>query len=452
MNQNRVLAPGEEVVMDSLKEIWDEVMRQLSEELTPTAVSTWFMECEPVEIDGDRFIIQTKSDFKKTIINNRYKSKIQNILSDLFSSDFELVVLVPEELDSYIRSADEIENNNIPAELADYTFENFIVGASNQFAHAAAIAVSENPGKKYNPLFIYGNSGLGKTHLLCAIGHAFYDRDHSMKISYIKGEEFMNRMVKSIKEHNTEEFRNEFRSVDLLLMDDIQFIAGKESTQNEFFHTFNTLYESGKQIVITSDRLPKEMSLLDDRLRTRFESGLMADIQPPDYETRMVIARTKAAQIGLLLPAEGYEYIAGKITSNVRQIEGVIKRITAYKEILGTGVTMEYVIKATEDVISVGPYTPSPSKIIKETANYFSVTEEDIKGQSKLKNIATARHISMYLMRTLTNLSLVDIGKEFEGRHHTTVLSSIRRVEEMIKEEPNIQLTIRDITSNINSI
>ena len=432
--------------MNSLMDIWQEILRHLSSQLTPTAINTWFSDCEPVALEECRLVLRTPSEFKKSIISQRFSSIIVSFLSDLFSCDFDLLILVGDEEYEKEPAA---EDDDLP-EMAGYTFDNFIVGNSNKFAHAAAISVAENPGKNYNPLFIYGNSGLGKTHLLWAIGHSIRERFPEKKISYIKGDDFTNEMVKSIKEGKTEEFRNKHRNVDLFLVDDIQFIAGKQSTQIEFFHTFNYIYEAGHQIVITSDRPPMEMSLLDDRLRTRFEGGLMADIAPPDLETRMAIARNKASRLGLILPDDIIEYIASTITANVRQLEGVIKRLTAYKEILNSDITRASVDRAIEDVIKKGTDIPKPDNIIRETAKYYSLKPEDLKGNNRSKNTAMARQISMYLMRQLTNLSLNDIGKEL-GRNHTTALSSIRKIEDLMRSDPDITGVIRDITSNITT-
>ena len=434
--------------MNSLQEIWNEVIKILSRELTSTAINTWFADCEPVALDDCRLILHTSSDFKRDIIQQRFADTIKAALSDIFSCDFDLVLLVGDELSEYNEKSR--EENPLP-EMAGYTFDSFIVGSSNKFAHAAAIAVAENPGKKFNPLFIYGNSGLGKTHLLLAIGQAIHEKDPRAKIAYVKGDEFTNQMVKAIKEGTTEDFRTRYRNVDLFLVDDIQFIAGKQSTQAEFFNTFNNIYEAGHQIVITSDRPPLEMSLLEDRLRTRFEGGLMADIQPPDLETRMAITRNKAALLGLVLSDESVEYIAENITANIRQIEGVIKKITAYKEILNAVITIEWVKRAIEGVIRDGDTIPKPNVIISETAKYYSLREEDLRGQSRSKNTAMARQISMFLMRQLTNMSLQDIGKEYEGRNHSTVLSSIRKVEELVKVDANTAGIVRDITSNITN-
>ena len=438
----------EVLCMNSLQEIWNEILRLLSQQLTPTAITTWFSDCEPVDMEDCRLILHTTSNFKRDIILQRFGDTIKAALSDLFSCDFDILVLAGDELNDYVAKSK--EENSLP-EMAGYTFDRFIVGNSNKFAHAAAIAVAEKPGKNYNPLFIYGNSGLGKTHLLMAIGHTIQNRDPSAKIAYIKGDDFTVQLIKAIRENTTDDFRTRYRKVDLLLVDDIQFIAGKQSTQEEFFHTFNAIYEAGHQIVITSDRPPLEMSLLDDRLRTRFEGGLMADIQPPDLETRMAITRNKAAQLGLILSDEAVEYVASKITANIRQLEGVIKRLTAYKEILNDVITTESVDRAIKDVIRIGTDIPKPENIIRETAKYYSLKEEDLRGQSRSKNTAMARQVSMYLMRSLTNLSLKDIGEQYEGRNHATVLSSIRKVEDMMQRDPKMAEIIRDITSNITT-
>ncbi len=435
--------------MNSLNDIWDKIIEILSHQLTATAINTWFSDCTPVDIEDSRLVLHTTSDFKRDIINSRFGETIKAALSDLFSCDFDLLILSGDEISDF--AIKKKVDSSLP-EMAGYTFDRFIVGNSNKFAHAAAIAVAENPGKTYNPLFIYGNSGLGKTHLLLAIGQQIHERSPEKSIAYIKGDEFTNQLVKSIKDGTAEEFRQKYRNVDLFLVDDIQFIAGKQQTQNEFFHTFNNIFEAGHQIVITSDRPPLEMSILDDRLRTRFEGGLMADIQPPDLETRMAITRNKAGQLGLLLSDDAVEYIANNITANIRQLEGVIKRLTAYKEILDDVITIDSVKRAIKDVIRIGTYIPTPESIIRETARYYSLKAEDLRGQSRSKNTAMARQVSMYLMRSLTNLSLKDIGAEYEDRNHATVLSSIRKVEDLLKTDPTMAGTVRDITSNINSV
>ena len=438
--------------MNSIYDVWQAVLDQLSKKLTSTTIKAWFSDCEPIEIEDCRLVLSMGNsagcEFRRDILLTRFGDMIRAALSDLFSTEFDIQILCGEELEEY--QSKKTEDNALP-ETAGYTFENFIVGNSNKFAHAAAVAVADKPGQAYNPLFLYGNSGLGKTHLLRAIGEQIHKKNPAARIAYIKGDDFTNQMVKALKDGNVEEFRNKYRNVDLFLVDDIQFIAGKRATQEEFFHTFNNIYEAGHQIVITSDRPPLEMSLLDDRLRTRFEGGLMADIQPPDLETRMAIIRNKAAQLALILPDEAVEYIAEKITDNVRQLEGVINRITAYKEIMGEVVTMEVVVKAVQDVIRDGTYTPKPETIIQETARYFSLQESDLRGQSRTKNTTMARQISMYLIRSLVSMPLQEIGTHYEGRNHSTVLNSVRKVEELLKKDPSMGAMIRDITSNITS-
>lgn len=435
--------------MDSLEEIWKQILDIIAKDITPTAYNTWFSDCTAVDLTDCRLVLHTSSDFKRGIIMNRFGEVIRGALYDLFSCEFELEVLAGDELLEYEKHGS-AKPSPYP-EMEGYTFDRFVVGPSNKFAHAAAIAVANNPGKVYNPLFIYGNSGLGKTHLLLAIGEKIL-RDHpEFKIAYLKGDDFTNELIHSVRTGTSEEFRQKYRNMDLLLMDDIQFIAGKRSTQEEAFHTFNSVYEAGHQIVMTADRPPMEMAQLDDRLRTRIEGGLMADVQPPDIETRTAIILNKAAQLGLVLPSDVVNYIAESITSNVRQIEGVVKRLTAYKEILNDTITISSVKRAIKDVIRVGNYIPTPEVIIEETARYYSLQPSDLRGQRRSKNMAMARQVSMYLMRNLTNLSLVDIGTQYEGRNHSTVLASIRKVEEMIKTDPAVAATVRDISSNINS-
>ena len=435
--------------MNSLTDIWSVVMDSLSQELTQTAINTWFSDCTPIEINNNTLIVHTTSDFKRSIIQARFEKTICAKLYDLFSCPFELVVLAGD--DELLEYREKRPSAEEMPEMDGYTFDRFIVGPSNKFAHAAAIAVSQNPGKVYNPLIIYGNSGLGKTHLLLAIGQTIRHNNPGAKIAYVKGEEFVNQMVKSIGTGTAENFRQKYRNADLLLMDDIQFIAGKDSTQEEFFHTFNCLYEAGKQIVVTSDRPPKEMKRLNDRLCSRLEGGLLADVQPPDLETRTAIIRTKAAQFGMVLSEEVVQYIAENITSNVRQLEGVVKRLTAYRDILDDTITVDSVKRAIKDVIRTGTYIPTPDVIIEESARSFQLSGADLRGQSRSKKTAMARQIAMYLMRNLTNLPLKEIGEEFGGRNHATVLSSIRKVEELLKSDPEIAATVRDITSNINS-
>ena len=435
--------------MNSLQDIWAAVIDVLSQNLTPTAISTWFSDCTPVDINGSELVIHTTSDFKRDIIVNRFAETIKQALSDIFSTSFGLVVLAGDELSEY--QSHKPDDDPLP-EMAGYTFDRFIVGNSNRFAHNAAYAVAQNPGSAYNPLFIYGNSGLGKTHLLLAIGQAIRERDPSTKIAYVKGDDFTNQLLKSIKEGTGEEFRLKYRNVDLFLVDDIQFIAGKDSTQEEFFHTFNNLYESHKQIVLTSDRPPNEMVRLEDRLRTRFEWGLLADIQPPDYETRMAIIKNKAANLGFDLPDDVCNYIAENITNNVRQIEGTVKKIKAFKELNGMVLDVPNVARAIKDMFKgKAENLPTPSLIVSEVCQYYGIEEQVLRSTLKNKNTAEARQVAMYLIRTMTNLSLPEIGREFD-RDHTTVMHGLKKVEQTLQNSASpLNDTIRDITANVNN-
>jgi chromosomal replication initiator protein len=434
--------------MNSAADVWSKVLKILGNELTSTAITAWFDDCRAVEISDNRLVICTTSNFKKDVIEGRFLGSLKNALKELFSGDFDVLVLGEGEFDPYKPRA---TAGHDPAE-EEYTFERFVVGNSNKFAHAAAKAVAEGQIKNFNPLFIYGDSGLGKTHLLHAIRHAVSKKHPEYNIVYVKGDDFTNELILALQVGKNVEFREKYRGADLFLMDDIQFIAGKIQTQEEFFHTFNTLYEANRQIVFTSDRPPGEMTRLEDRLKTRFESGLLADIQPPDYETRMAIIRNKAQQLGLFLPDDVCNYIAENMTSNVRQIEGAVKKVMAYRDLMNDSITVSSVAKAIKDMFKEKTeYIPTSDLIIDETAKYYSLTSEDLKGQRRTRNTALARQISMFLIRKLTNLSLKDIGDLYEGRDHTTVLPSIRRIEESIKSSASFNQTIRDITANINS-
>ncbi len=334
----------------------------------------------------------------------------------------------------------------------EYTFENFIVGSSNKFAHAAARAVADNPGQSYNPLFIYGPPGVGKTHLLYAIANGIRRDNPNANVVYIKGDQFTNELIAAIQSGKNIEFRSKYREADLFLIDDVQFIAGKESTQEEFFHTFNKLYEEHKQIVMTSDRKPSDMLTLEDRLKTRFEWGLLADVQPPDYETRMAIIKNKAKSLGLQLGDDVCNYIAINVTNNVRQIEGTVKKILAYRDLNNMPLDLPNVSRAIDDMFkSEGNALPTPGLIISQVCKFYNLEEAVIRGTQKNKGTAEARQIAMYMIRKLTNLSLPDIGKEF-GRDHSTVLYAIRKVEVALKNgDKETRDRIRDITSNVNS-
>ena len=434
--------------MQSVSDIWAMILDRLREDLSETTIKTWFDETTVVALEGTELILHCPNAFKRSNIQDRFLPNIEAGLKDIFSSDMTVVLLD----DDALRQRQDPQEPKTASimDSGEFTFETFVVGPSNQLACSAARAVADAPGRHYNPLFIYGSSGLGKTHLLYAIAHGIRQKNPSAKILYIKGDEFINDFVEAVRSGKAGEFRIKYRDADLMLVDDIQFVAGKVETQNEFFHTFNTLYESKKQIVLTSDRPPQEMALLDDRLRTRFEWGLMADVQQPVLETRVAIVKNKAANLGLILSNEVANYIANKITSNVRQLEGTVHKIKAFHD-LGIEIDQATVDRAIQDMIRSNEFTITPDNIIKEVCRYFRVEEDQIRGPSRSRDILNARQIAMYLIRRMTSLSLDDTGKLFGGRDHSTTLNGVTKVENRMKNDNTYAETVKAIITNINA-
>ena len=436
----------EDLPLNSASDVWQAVLKLLEQHLSPTAISTWFSDCQVVELLDNRLILHTPSEFSQNIIMTRYLDLVKDALKEIFAADFDVQVIGDEELARRINRQPPLRQEFLGGD--QFTFDKFVVGPTNRIAYAAALAVSQNPATKYNPLFIYGDSGLGKTHLLYSIANALRISRPDFRIVYIKGDDFTNELINAIQTGSNSEFREKFRMADLLLVDDIQFIAGKIQTQEEFFHTFNALYESGRQIVLTSDRAPKDMLRLEDRLKSRFEGGLMVDVQPPDYETRVAILKNKAARMGIPLAEEACVYIAENIKSNIRQIEGILKKIQAYLELeRAENLDMDLVENITKEVIrSERSYTPE--YIIEKTATFYDLSPEDILGKGKTKNIAAARQMATYLMRKLTTLTLEEIGGVM-NRDHTTILHSIRKIEDSVNTDAALGDKVRDITANI---
>ena len=437
--------------MNSAADIWSKVLSLMEADMTATTIHTWFDDTVAVSLNEDKFILHTPSEFKRDIILSRYLPPIQKALHELFSADFQVVVLGDEELAQLQKAKQPKEDGFLPG-TEEYTFDRFVVGSSNKFAHAAARAVADHPAQNYNPLFIYGESGLGKTHLLYAIAHKIHATRPDFRVVYIKGDAFTNELIQAIREGRNQEFREKFRSADVFLMDDVQFIAGRESSQEEMFHTFNTLYEAGRQIVFTADRPPKEMLRLDDRLKTRFEWGLPVDIKPPDYETRVAIIKNKAIRRGMNLPEPVLKYIADNITSNVRQIEGTVNKILAFQELMGESVDVKTVTRAVQDMFKEkAEFLPSADVIIEEVCKFYNIDNDALRGQGRTKDTALARQMAMYLIRRMTSLSLKEIGKEFDGRDHTTVMHSIERIENLMKSNAEVAEIIKDLNTNINA-
>ena len=438
--------------MNSVADVWQNVVQTLKGDLSETTISTWFDELEAVDIKGNNMILHCSNDFKKGYIESLFMKNIKSALRDLFSTDFEVTILDDPGYLSFVGGEKKKQSDRFTSD--EFTFATFVVGPSNKLAYAASKAVADHPAQNYNPLLIYGDSGLGKTHLIYAIANVIRKNDPTSKIAYVKGDEFTNELVHAIQEGpaKTAEMREKYRQADLLLVDDVQFIAGKKQTQEEFFHTFNTLYESGRQIVLTSDRPPSEMTILEDRLRTRFEWGLLVDVAPPDFETRMAIIKNKAALLGLELPDKVIAYIAENVTANVRQIEGTINKIMAFKDLLGDEADEDSVTRAIQDIVKrSNEYIPTPEAILDYISKYYNVDEAIIRGQQRNRDAVQARQIAMYLIRSMTALSLDDIGKVFDNRDHSTVLYSIQQVEKKMKTDTAFSEKVKAIKTNINS-
>ena len=433
---------------NSAADIWIKVLDLMKAKLSAVTINTWFSDMSAVDMEDNRLVLCTPSETNQDIVTRLYTGYIKEALKELFSTDLDVVILSPEQAKALHQPKKGV---GFPG-VDDYTFEKFVVGSSNKFAHAAARAVADAPGQSYNPLFIYGESGLGKTHLLYSIADTVAREHPEYRIVYIKGETFTNELIRAIREGRNQEFREQYRSADVFLLDDVQFIAGRESTQEEFFHTFNALYESKHQIVLTSDRPPKEMLRLEDRLKTRFEWGLLADVQPPDYETRMAIIKNKCIRMGLDLPDFLLQLIAENITANIRQLEGVINKIIALHQLSGNEIDKDTIIMAIRDLYKErADIVPTADVIIDEVCKFYNTEPNLLRGQGRTKEISNARQIAMYQIRRMTNLSLKDIGREFDNRDHATVLHAINSVEKRVKSQPEAAEVIKDITANINA-
>ena len=435
--------------MNTCSEVFSVVKEYCSNEMPATPYSLWIKDIECVELTQDSATLMTKTELRRTIIESRYLPLIQKAFNDVMGFEINIILKSNEEEEKNSseqkteKTDEESVTKNFNGEY-DYTFDNFIVGSSNKFAHAASLAVAQAPAAAYNPLFIHGGSGLGKTHLLCAICNEIEKNNPSSNILYVKSEEFTNELIQGLS--------RKYRPVDVLLMDDIQFIGGKDSTQEEFFHTFNTLYEAGKQIVLTSDRPPKEIKTLEDRLRTRFESGLIADIQPPDYETRVAIIKRKAELLNFELSPDVVDYIATRLKTNIRQLEGTVKKIKAYKLLAGMTPTIMTAQNAIRDILNDSqPISVVIERIINEVSRYYEVSAADVKSNKRAAQISLARQASMYIIREVTGISMASIGEEFGGRDHSTVVYALKQVEKTMETNPHFKNTIEDIIKNVKT-
>ena len=437
-----------------LKELWEKTLNIIKGELTEVSFNTWIKSCEPISISSNTIIISVPNSFTQDILEKRYKDLVINSIEAACSKTYELEFVIASELQEVEEKNEENKNTSkkdgisvtVNDEMSStlnpkYTFDSFVIGNSNRFAHAASLAVAESPAKAYNPLFIYGGVGLGKTHLMHAIGHYILQNNPNAKVVYVSSEKFTNELINAIKDDKNEEFRTKYRSVDVLLIDDIQFIAGKERTQEEFFHTFNTLHEANKQIIISSDRPPKEIPTLEDRLRSRFEMGLIADIQPPDFETRIAILKTKAQIENIDIPNEVMNYIATYIKSNIRELEGALTRVVAYSSLINKDISYDLAVEALKDIVTTSESQEiSVNRIKEKVSTTFGIKMDDFNSKKRTRAIAYPRQIAMYLSRELTDLSLPKIGNEFGGRDHTTVIHAHDKISKDLELEKNSEL------------
>lgn len=442
--------------LEHLEELWGEVLSKVEQKISKPSFETWLKSTKLISYGDENVTIAAPNSFAKDWLENHYVHLITGILSELTGEDRIIQFIVPkdmEENDFTLPKPAVKPVENTPATSTSgmlnpkYTFDTFVIGSGNRFAHAASLAVAEAPAQAYNPLFIYGGVGLGKTHLMHAIGHYVTEQNPTAKVVYLSSEKFTNEFINSIRDNKAVEFRNRYRNVDVLLIDDIQFLAGKEQTQEEFFHTFNTLHEESKQIVISSDRPPKEIPTLEDRLRSRFEWGLITDIAPPDLETRIAILRKKAKADGLIdIPNEVMLYIANQIDSNIRELEGALIRVVAYSSLVNMDINTDLAAEALKDIIpNSRPRTVTILDIQKAVGEHFNVRLEDFAAKKRTRSIAFPRQIAMYLSRELTDSSLPKIGSEFGGRDHSTVIHAHEKITKMLKDDQALQQDVQDI-------
>ena len=451
--------------MQSFKDVWNRALLILEQDLNQTSFNSWIKMMIPMKMENDTAYFCVATVFLKKLIDQKFKENVETALSDVMGFNVAVQIMTEEEVPPRFREMAQQKTDDFIADInheeiddevrafnaqANLTFETFVTGKENEFAHAAALAIANNPAGAYNPFFLYGHSGLGKTHLINAIANKIRENHPDKVILYAKGDEFTSELIDAIKYNTQRQFKQKYRSADILLMDDVQFLSGRPSIQEEMFHTFDALYENGRQIILTSDRPPREIAVLEERLQSRFSMGLIADIQPPEYETRVAIIKRKAELYNLKMPADVIELIATKIKSNVRELEGTIKKLKAFNQLWGQTPTIALAKDAMEAIIKENANNAiTPDMIIENVARYHNVTVEQIKGKKKDAPVVKPRQQAMYLIRELTQLSLPEIGNAMGGKNHTTVLHSIKRVEESIQKDPAFAKTIAELTENI---
>ncbi len=449
-----------------MKNIWEKAVDKLKSKISDQNINTWIKPIQTKEISDDHIILEVPNKFIKDWVKENYNQIIGETLYEITKINFNIEIQInrnlknkevktlKEPLEEAVKSVDNKSKNEffeISNINPNYTFKTFVSGPSNQFAHAAALAVSNNPATTYNPLFIYGGVGLGKTHIIHAIGNEVLKKNNNIKVCYYSSEKFTNELINSLRHAKMDEFRNKFRSIDILLIDDIQFIAGKKSTQEEFFHTFNALYESHKQIVVTSDKFPKEIPDLEERLRSRFEWGLIADIQSPDTETKQAILKMKADQNKIDLPEDVAYFLASSITSNVRELEGYLIRVGAYASLTSTPINLNMAKTILKDIIVENSKEITIEKIQKTVAEHFQIKSIELKSSKRLKNLVLPRQIAMYICRKLTDLSYPEIGTKFGGKDHSTIIHAIKKIDKKMEEDLHTRMTVEKLMEKMGS-
>lgn len=431
-----------------LNEFWSRVLDIIQPEMIGISFDTWIKTLEPISMDDTTVYLKATSPFQKNTVDARYKELIKAGFRHLTNKDYSINIVLENDSVQEKHESKSFQNVNNPLN-PKYTFDTFVIGENNRFAHAASLAAAESLGKAYNPLFLYGGVGLGKTHLMHAIGNFVLAQNTDAKVLYITSEKFTNELINAIQNNTTEDFRNKYRNIDLLLIDDIQFFIGKERCQEEFFHTFNSLYENGKQMVISSDKPPKDIHPLEERLQSRFEWGLVADIGKPDFETRCAILRKKSQLENIKIDDEILSTIALKVESNIRELEGIFNKIVAMASLTNSEITMSLAEKAIGDLQRSNDKIITVDYVQYAVANYYNLDQNDFKIQRKTSDIAFPRQIAMYLSKQLTGLSLKDIGKEFGGKDHSTVIYAIKKVEDEMKLNPNTKIIVDNIRKMI---
>lgn len=446
--------------MDShTSELWQQILSIIHTKLSKPSFDTWFKATKATQMSEHTVVISAPTTFAVEWLESRYTKLVSSTIYEVMGKQVDVKFVIEENKPAELAPQQSAPMPQVTPDEAlthmlnpKYTFDTFVIGSGNRFAHAASLAVAEAPAKAYNPLFLYGGVGLGKTHLMHAIGHYILEHNPASRVVYISSEKFTNEFINSIRDNRAESFRNKYRNVDILLIDDIQFLAGKESTQEEFFHTFNALHEELKQIIISSDRPPKEIPTLEDRLRSRFEWGLITDIQPPDLETRIAILRKKAKAENLDIPNEAMMYIANQIDTNIRELEGALIRVVAYSSLTNQDVTTHLAAEALKDIIpSSRPKMITIQDIQQKVGEYYNLKMEDFKARKRTKAVAFPRQIAMYLSRELTDFSLPKIGEAFGGRDHTTVIHAHEKISQLLKNDQDLFKVVNNIIEKIKN-